>query len=266
MSERYTIRPLAMGSARVPAAEVAWMTTLAGWTRLTFWAVLIEGPRRKILLNSGFPPDLARLREHWTGWARAATGEEGHVPEVGPENGLTAALARHGVKPEEITDVLVTPLTAYATGGLDLLTGAQFWLSRRGWIDFHAPDPEMPQLPRDVVFPPHILRYLVMEAPSRLHLLEDEPGEFLPGIRAWFCGGHHRSSMAFVVSTAESGQVALTDAVFTYRNVEENIPLGLSESLEEHYRLYARLKREANLVIPLYDPAVADRHPALLIT
>lgn len=263
--ENYAIRCLAMGSASVPSAEVAWMTTLTGWTRLTFWAFLIESPGRKILLNTGFPPDLTRLREHWVGWARRATGQEGHVPEVGREDGIAASLARCGVRPEEITDVLVTPLTAYATGGLDRFTGARLWMSRRGWIDFHAPDPEVPQLPRDIVFPPHVLRHLVMEAAPRLRLLEDEPGEFLPGVRAWFCGAHHRSSMVFVVGTSGSGRVAFTDAVFTYRNVEERIPLGLSESLEEHYRLYARLKRESDLVVPLYDPAVAERHPGLRI-
>jgi hypothetical protein len=54
--------------------------------------------------------------------------------------------------------------------------------------------------------------------------------------------------------------VGLTDAVFTYRNYEENIPLGLSESLEEHYRLFARLRRGTDLVVPLYDPEVARRH------
>ena len=65
--------------------------------------------------------------------------------------------------------------------------------------------------------------------------------------------------MVFVVQTAK-GKVALTDAVFMYRNYEERIPLGLSESLEEHYRLFARLKRSADLVVPLYDPALVDRH------
>jgi hypothetical protein len=93
-----------------------------------------------------------------------------------------------------------------------------------------------------------------------MNLLPDEDVEFLPGIRSWFCGGHHRSSMAFVVKSP-AGRVGFTDAVFKYRNYEENIPLGLSESLEEHYRLYAKLKRETEFVVPLYDPLVTERHP-----
>lgn len=260
----YKITALAMGHTRVPAAEVFWMTKLAGWEELTFWALLIEGEGRRALINTGFPRDLSRLQTHWTTWAKAATGEDGHDPVVGEGNWIDHALAAHGITCESITDILVTPLTAYATGALDRFPSAKLWLSRRGWIDFHAPDPEIPQLPRDIVFPPAVLQYLVMDAPGRLCLLPDETSEPLPGIRAWFCGAHHRSSMCFVIPTA-AGRVAVTDAIFHYRNYEERIPLGLSESIEEHHRLYARLARESDLVLPLYDPAVARRHPTLVI-
>lgn len=65
--------------------------------------------------------------------------------------------------------------------------------------------------------------------------------------------------MAFLVETAK-GVVGFTDAIFMYRNIEQNIPLGLSESLEEHYKLFARMRREADIIVPLYDPLVADRH------
>jgi hypothetical protein len=36
------------------------------------------------------------------------------------------------------------------------------------------------------------------------------------------------------------------------------IPLGIMESLEECMRAYARIKREADILLPLYDPAVAN--------
>lgn len=263
---RYKITVLAVGETRVPAAEVFWMSQLTGWLPLTFWAFLIEGAGRRVLLNTGFPtgPAFQRLHDHWTTWARAVTGEAGHVPVIRPEQHIVAALSARGITREEITDVLVTPLTSYATGGLDCFPHAKLHLSHRGWVDFHAPDPAVPQLPRDIVFPPEVLRHLVFDAPDRLSLLPDETSEPLPSLRAWFCGGHHRSSMCFIVPTA-AGRVALTDAIFHYRNYEERIPLGLSESLEEHYRLYARLAHECDLVLPLYDPLVAQRHPTLVL-
>jgi hypothetical protein len=260
----YQITALSMGTTTVPCAEIYWMTKLHGWEPLTFWAFLIQNEERRILLNTGFPSDISALQTHWTTWAKAATGEEGHVPVVQPEHRLTAALAKQGLKPDDITDVLITPLTAYATGGLKEMSKANLWFSHRGWMDFHAPDPEIPQLPRHIIFPDDVLTYLVTEAASRLRFLPDETQEFLPGIHSWFCGAHHRSSMAFVVNTAK-GRVGLTDAIFKYRNYEENIPLGLSESIEEHHRLFARFRRETDLILPLYDPALIERHPNLTI-
>jgi len=255
----YTITAMKMGSTRVPCAELYWMTTLTGWEEIVFWAFLIENEERRVLLNTGFPEDYGALHDHWTRWAKSATGEAGHVPIVHTENLIQNALQARGVRPDQVDQVLVTPLTSYATGGLDRFTNADIWLSQRGWVDFHAPDPEIPQLPRDIVFPPHVLQWLVGEGAGRLHLLPDGESEPIPGIRSWFCGAHHRSSMAFLVQTAK-GVVGLTDAIFTYRNIEEAIPLGLSESLEEQYRLFARIRRQADIVVPLYDPGVADGH------
>jgi len=255
----YKLTALKMGETKVPCAEIYWMTKLTGWEPLTFWAFLIENGEQRVLLNTGFPQDYSALHKHWTTWAKSAMGEEGHIPIVEKSNWIVNALAQHNLKPADIDHVIVTPLTSYATGGLDQFPKAKLWFSRHGWVDFHAPDPEIPQLPRHIIFPDHVLSWLDSEAASRIQLLPNENIEFLLGIRSWFCGAHHRSSMVFVVQTA-SGRVALTDAVFKYRNYEERIPLGLSESIEEHYRLYAKLKREADIVVPLYDPLFIERH------
>ncbi len=265
MSRNYKITALKMGAANVPAAEVYWMTKLVGWEMLTFWAFFIEGGNKKILLNTGFPRDYSALKKLWTTWALSAMNEPGHDPVIEEKNWIVNALAGINVRPGEITDVIVTPITSYATGGLDQFDKATLWLSRRGWLDFHAPDPEIPQLPRNILFPDHVIRYLVeAENAARIKLMPDTEKEILPGISTWFCGGHHRSSMAVKVKT-QQGVAGLTDAVFKYRNYEENIPLGLSESLEEHYRLFAKLKREVDFILPLYDPELENKYPALII-
>jgi glyoxylase-like metal-dependent hydrolase (beta-lactamase superfamily II) len=265
MKTNYKITVLSMGKANVPAAEVYWMTKLFGWEKLTFWSFLLESNNRKILLNTGFPQNYSALKKLWTTWAQEAMNEPGHEPIVTKKNWIVNSLAAKKIKPEEIDDVLITPITAYATGGLDQFPNANLWISKKGWIDFHAPDPEIPQLPRNILFPNHILNYLVAEKNAhRIKLLSDKEIEFLPGIKSWFCGGHHRSSMLFKVNT-KKGIVGLTDAIFKYRNYEENIPLGLSESVEEHHRLFAKMKREVDMVLPLYDPELENRHPSLTI-
>ena len=66
--------------------------------------------------------------------------------------------------------------------------------------------------------------------------------------------------MAYLVDT-DRGRVAVTDAVFHYGNIESMRPLGINESLDEVFTAYTRLREEADLVIPLYDPEVLKRFP-----
>ena len=81
--------------------------------------------------------------------------------------------------------------------------------------------------------------------------------EILPGIRAFWTGCHHRSSIAYSINTS-SGSVIVSDCFFKYRNVEEKVPLGIMESLDECMSAYARIRAEADHLLPLYDPLVPD--------
>jgi glyoxylase-like metal-dependent hydrolase (beta-lactamase superfamily II) len=112
-------------------------------------------------------------------------------------------------------------------------------------------------IPRKLRIPDDVLQYLEVTAPDRLRLLDDEE-EILPGLRAFWTGAHHRSSMAYVIDTAK-GPVVASDCFFKYANVEKMIPLGIMESLEECMRAYERITKVKGILLPLYDPLVAER-------
>ncbi|HWC76965.1 MAG TPA: hypothetical protein VG778_05855, partial [Blastocatellia bacterium] len=107
--------------------------------------------------------------------------------------------------------------------------------------------------------PKDTLQYLMFEGCEKVRLLEDED-EIAPGLKAFWTGVHHRSSMCYVAETAK-GSVAVSDCVFKYKNIEEMEPLGIQESLEEFHIACSRIKREAEIFIPLYEPEVLKRHP-----
>ncbi len=250
----YKIQVLKMGQCLVRGPEVYWMDRWDDWEELYFLMVLARGGGKTAIINTGPPRDLSALNARWT----ATFGERGallrHEEEL-PEK----ALARAGVAPDQVDFVLITPLQAYATANIPLFRNARICISRRGWIeDFHAPRYEM-HVPRKLRIPDDALHYLVTEAPEKLLLLEDEE-EVLPGISAAWVGTHHRSSMAYFIQT-RAGRVAVTDCCFKYDNIEKNVPLGIMESLPECLAAYDRLRREADIVIPLYDPEVLRRYP-----
>jgi hypothetical protein len=66
--------------------------------------------------------------------------------------------------------------------------------------------------------------------------------------------------MAYCIETAQ-GVVVASDAYFKYRNIEADHPLGVGESLAECHVTYNRVRREADIVLPLYDPEVLKRFP-----
>ena len=66
--------------------------------------------------------------------------------------------------------------------------------------------------------------------------------------------------MAYFIETAR-GRVAVTDCCFKYGNIEKMHPIGIMESLPECLEAYERLRKEAETVIPLYDPEVLKRFP-----
>lgn len=253
--ERYEIEVLKAGEADVPGPEVYWMSRWGSWETLYFYIVLIRGGGRTLLINTGPPEDLTELNEAW----HDAYNEPRAMMRRSEDERLPRLLERAGVKAEEIDHLLITPLQAYATANIPLFSRAEICISRRGWIeDFHAPRYPLP-VPRRLRIPPDVLIHLELEAWERVRLLEDEE-EILPGIRAFWVGGHHRSSMAVSVET-ESGPVVISDCFFKYPNIEQNIPLGVQESMEECMRAYERIRREAALTIPLYDPEVLERFP-----
>lgn len=252
----YEVHVLKMGQCDVPGPEVYWMSHWDTWETLYFYMVVIRGDGKTAIINTGPPADLTTLNEVWRHFAGPRcqmVRREKERPE--------AALATLGIKPDDVDYVLITPLQAYATANIPLFRRAKVCLSKRGWIeDFHAPKYPM-HIPRELRIPENSLRYLELEAPDKLRLLDDED-EILPGLRAFWAGVHHRSSMAYVIETSK-GTVIASDCFFKYGNVEHEPiqPLGIMESMEECFHTYARLKREAEILLPLYDPEVLARYP-----
>jgi glyoxylase-like metal-dependent hydrolase (beta-lactamase superfamily II) len=250
----YRIQLLKMGQVEVPGPEVYWMSDWERWETLFIWALLIQGEGKNILLNTGPPRDLTELNACW---AEAVSPRSQMIRQEHerPENALKAV----GLSVDEIDYVLITPLQAYTTGNIPLFKNARVCISRRGWIeDFHAPEYEM-HIPRRLRIPDETLYYLDLTAPDKVLLLKDED-EVLPGLRAFWAGVHHRSSMAYCIETAQ-GVVVASDAYFKYRNIEADHPLGVGESLAECHVTYSRVRREAGIVLPLYDPEVLQRFP-----
>lgn len=242
----------------VPAPEVFWMERFADWVKLRFQMLLVMSENRLVLVNTGFPEDIAPLAQAW----KQALGDRAELRR--PQEWKTAAhLERLGLAPADITDVVITPIQLYATGNISLFSRAVFHISRRGWIEDIIAPTYPHHIPRQGCICDEDLHWLLCENNRNLNLLADT-ATILPGLHCRWVGAHHRSSMAVEMETPQ-GRVVASDCAFHYENVELGKPLGIAESMIEAHAAYTYLRDHADIFIPLYDPEVQHRHPTGII-
>lgn len=249
----YELAVLKLGQADVPGPQVYWMSHWGEWETLNFYMVVIRRPGLTAIINTGPSEDLTILNRAWHAFA----GERCQMLRREGERPLEA-LAKIGVTAEEVTHILLTPLQSYTTANIPLFPNATICCSKRGWIEDVVARPSQVHGSRQLCVPDTVLQYLLFEASDRVRLLEDEE-EICPGIRAWWAGGHHRSSMVYAVDMA-GGVAMVADCAFKYGNMEGH-PLGIAESLAECAKAYSRIRAGAAHFIPLYDPEVLRRYP-----
>lgn len=249
----YSVHVLKMAEAEVPGPEVYWMSHWHEWVKLHFYMVVLRGNGITAIVNTGPPSDISQINRAWCEFAGP------HCQMIrNEEERPERALARIGVDPSNVDFVLLTPLQVYATANIPMFSSAKICLSRRGWIEDVIARPSPSHGSRDLCIPDPVLKHMLFEAQDRLRLIEDEE-EICPGIRAWWAGGHHRSSMVYSVDT-DAGVVMISDCAMKYENLA-GTPLGIAESLLEGATAYKRIKREATIFLPLYDPEVLVRYP-----
>ena len=249
----YSVHVLKMAEAEVPGPEVYWMSHWQEWVRLYFYMVVVQGNGITAVVNTGPPADLSEMNRAWSVFAGPRCQMK-RLEEQRPKN----ALASIGIDPAKVDFVLLTPLQAYATANISLFPNAQICCSRRGWIEDIVARPPGLHVPRPLCIPDPVLHHLLFEARDRVRLLEDEE-EICSGIHTWWAGTHHRSSVVYSFET-DAGLVMTGDCAMKYGNIDGH-PLGIAESILEGEVAYRRIRREASIFLPLYEPEVLDRYP-----
>lgn len=251
----YSIHAFNAGTFWVPGPEVYWMQRWNQREEMNVIVYLVRGCGQNILINTGPPQDLTILNQAWKEFFGYPEAQIVRSEQQLPQN----ILRSQGLDPEDISKVIVTPLQAYATANIHLFRNAEICISRKGWIeDFQAPYYHL-HVPRHLRIPPEVNHYLQNEGWEKVRLLQDEE-EILPGIRVFWAGVHHRSSLAVCIET-ERGTVILTDCFFKYGNIEQGHYLGVMESMMEADATWSRIRKEARFVASIYDPEVFLRFP-----
>ncbi len=181
--------------------------------RIPILGYLVSGAGRVVLVDTGFPPVYASdpvgaaRRDQLDGF--------GHVTRLTGENLAAGQLARAGLRPEEVTDLVVTHGDIDHVGALHDFPQATLVVAREEWM----------------AGPPRYhgdLRPLAW--PSQSTRLVDRDEELLPGLTLLMTPGHSPGHLSLLVRLRGSGAVLLAgDAISRPEELETGRNGGASD-------------------------------------
>lgn len=215
--------------------------------RIPILGYVLAGSGRVVLVDTGFPPDY--VADPAAAARRDALDDFGHVVSLTVENLPATQLARAGLRPADVTELLVTHGDIDHVGGLHDFPHANLVVSRREWA---AGPPRYNGNVRPLQWP---------DQPTRL---VDADEELLPGVTLLLTPGHSPGHMSLLVRLPRTGPVVLAgDAISRPAELVTGGNSGVSDPEEARLsarRLVELAERESALLVYGHDP---DPHPPL---
>ncbi|HEY1496275.1 MAG TPA: N-acyl homoserine lactonase family protein [Candidatus Solibacter sp.] len=235
---RYATIPEFAVSGLVAGAEASRKMDIA----MMVW--LVRGGGKNILVDAGF------YREQFF--------KQWHVTDfVNPAE----AVRRAGVKPEEITDVIVTHMHWDHADGMDLFPKARVWV-QKDELEYYAGSAWQSRRTHGGIDPDDVMTAVKLNVAGKMGLVNGDAQEILPGISC-YTGGKHTYASQFVSVRTRSGTVILaSDNVYLYENLEKHLPIAATLDAASNLRAQDRMRElagDAKRIIPGHDPAVMTR-------
>jgi len=172
-----------------------------------------------------------------------------------------AALAKVGVKPEEVTDVIVTHMHWDHTDGADLFPNARVWLQDEEYT-YYTGIAWQGKGAHGGIDPDDVLMLVKKNLAGKLSMVPGDAQQILPGITS-FTGGKHTFQSQYVsVKTAHGTVVLASDNMYLYENLDKHVPIAATLDASSNLRAQDRMKTLATKpewIVPGHDPAEFTR-------
>jgi glyoxylase-like metal-dependent hydrolase (beta-lactamase superfamily II) len=171
------------------------------------------------------------------------------------------AVAAAGVKPEEVTDIVISHAHWDHVDGADLFPKATVWIQRDEYT-YYTGEAWHARNTHGGVDADDMLALLKINTEGRLRFVNGDDQEIIPGIRCYIGGKHTWQSQFVGVQTAGGTAVFTSDNVYMYENLEKRVPIAQTLDATSNLRAQDRIKTIASkpsLIVPGHDPAVFDK-------
>lgn len=241
----YSIKAIKYCEQSVPGPQMYFMSHWDEWLEADFYFFVLRRDDGQILLVDCGVRDVDEIQPLVVAGAGSAPASRMDMAT----QSIPVLLRQEGIDPADVAYVLLTHLHYDHCSNARLFPNARFVVSRTGWR--LTMDPPHPGSVPDILFPRHILALsLPAEACDRLVLVDDEAPDFLPGIGAFYVGGHTMCCQAFTVQTKHGLAVFPSDTIFYYANLEQNHPIGLAVDIKQCWLAMDRVRSAVSLSHP----------------
>jgi len=207
---------------------------------------LVRGNGRNILVDSGFYHD--RFFKDW---------------QVKDFTKPSDALGRIGLKPEDITDVIITHMHWDHADGMDLFPNARIWI-QKDELQYYAGQAWQSKDTHGGIDEEDVLTLVKLNTQGRVGLVDGDAQQIIPGVTC-YTGGKHTFQSQYVGVQAAAGTVVLaSDNMYLYENLERRVPIAATLDAASNLRAQDRMKQIAtrpDLIVPGHDPAVFAKFP-----
>lgn len=235
--------------ATVPGFAVSGLIEGADASRkidIAMMVWLIRGNGRNILFDAGFYRD--QFMKQWKPTEYVKPSE---------------SVAKLGLKPEDITDVIISHMHWDHADGMDLFPKAKIWL-QKDELEYYAGEAWQSRRTHGGVFAEDVLAAVKLNTDGRVGLVNGDAQEILPGITAYIGGKHTYASQFITVNTAVGAVVLASDNMYLYENLDKHLPIAQTLDRESNLRAQDRMKQLAadpKWIIPGHDPLVMTKFP-----
>ncbi len=242
----YSVHALRFASAPYDVKNLVAGATAGRSIDIAFTIWVVRGGGKTILVDAGFYRD--KFIQQWkpVGYSK-------------PSDALSTQL---GIKPEDVTDIIVTHSHWDHMDGVDLFPRAKIWIQKEEYSYYIGDDGSRAHTGGvDAIDAPMLFK---LNGEARVNLVDGDAKEILPGISV-YTGGKHTFASQFVGVTTSAGTVVLaSDNAYLYENLEGKLAIAQTLDAASNVAAQARMLTLAaapKFVIPGHDPAVFTRFP-----
>jgi len=173
------------------------------------------------------------------------------------------AIAKVGLKPEDISDVIITHMHWDHADGMDLFPKARIWIQQDEYV-YYTGEAWQQGGAHGGIDPDDVIALVKLNTEGRVRLVRGDNQEAIDGIR--FCtGGRHTYASQYVaVNTTHGTAVIASDNLYLYENLEKHLPIAQTLDAASNLKAQDRMKQLASsprLIVPGHDPAVFTKFP-----